>query len=145
MRRLKTALVLVVVGMGAVALRCSSPQQEVKKAVLKLAAAVEDKDLLALAEGIASDYSDRYGNDRSGVLASMRMVFQQYESIVVLVEASEPQIDEAGQNGSVACKVAVRAKTPTGEIGEDSLRATLKLRKEGRRWLLTEGQVDPVP
>lgn len=81
------------------------PERQVRRAQTRLIAAIEDKDFAAFERLLADDYRDRWGHDKTIVLARTKDVFQQFLFLTIVRE--EKTLDFRGSDWTVREKITL--------------------------------------
>jgi len=143
MRGRRLAVFLFGAAISLLSLSCSSPQQRVKKVVLGLERAIEDRNLLKLADYLSPTYKDPYGQGRAETLGYFKWAFEQFDGIDLSLGPFDPKIAEDGQTASLAFNVTVRVKERNSKKVEDQdVHVTLNLRKEDGHWRVISAYPD---
>jgi ketosteroid isomerase-like protein len=104
--------------------------------------AVEQGNLLRLADAIADDYSDDAGMDKSSLLGAVRAFRQQHDGLVIHLSDVAIQVDPDHQKAQAAFVARVVSKPKEGgdesELFTDRFR--LFFRKTGQGWQLVRGE-----
>lgn len=134
------ALGLLVAGLWFLArLLWAGEQTRIKRRIAAMERAVEQGNLLRLEGGIAADYSDDWGLDKSRLLAAAHSYRQHYESLFIHISDLKVEVEGDRQNARAVLIAKVAAK-PRGSGQETELfadRFRLYFRKGEQGWRLT--------
>ncbi len=117
-------------------------EQRVHRLIKSMAQAVEAGNLLKLEAGIAQDYGDDFGSDKSAVLAAVRSFRAQYESILILLSDLQITVSPDHQTAQAVFIAKILAKTK-GSLTDSELRADrfrLFFRKTDHGWQMTRAE-----
>ena len=117
-------------------------EQRVQRLIRSMARAVETGNLLKLEAGIAQDYGDDFGFDKSAVLGAVRSFRAQYESILILLSDLQITITPDHQTAQVVFIAKILAK-PKGSLTDSELRTDrfrLSFRKTDHGWQMTRAE-----
>ena len=115
-------------------------EQRVQRQLSAMAHAVETGNLLKLEDGIANDYSDDFGFDKSTVIAGVRSFRAQYDALLILITSPKVEIAADHQTAQVVFIAKVLAKASgalkASEVRSDRYRVYFR-RTEGG-WKMTK-------
>lgn len=80
----------------------TSPESEVRQVIRAAEEAAEDRDLGAIDELVAEDYSDARGNDKRAILNLLRLVFIAHQSVQLVIYVESLEFPTAGRAEVVA-------------------------------------------
>jgi hypothetical protein len=83
------------------------PERQVRLHSAHLLEEIQDHDWKAVAEFVAADYHDRWGNDRPLLLDRLREVFRILPN--ARIEASAPSIQTAKGHGQWSAKIKIKS------------------------------------
>ena len=97
-------------------------EQRVHRQLSALAHAVETGNLLRLEDGIAPDYADDFGFDKSTIIAGVRSFRAQYDALLIFITDLKIEVapDHQTAQAVLIAKVLAKAK---GAIRESEVRA----------------------
>jgi len=124
--------------------RLSGEEAHLRRFILKGKRAVEEKNIFACADMISKDYSDKYGNDRQGLIYAVQEVFNYYKRIFVHIEAIKIKFDDFKTSADVEIVALVIGYTHQNNAekileGEKG-RFRIKLDKIDKKWYLSEAE-----
>jgi len=133
----------------ALVLSCASPEERMKKTVLKLANAIEKKSLLGIEKHISANYQDEYGFGKREVLSVFKYAFDTYKEITVSVKNVTSEFNEDITESTVSFETTTLLRLP-GDRGWEKVEAHIELSVEKREtgWLIMSArgdEIDPVP
>lgn len=123
-----------------------SDETRIRLRIIGMEQAVEQGNLLRLADGIADDYSDDSGMDKPSLLAAVRAFRQQHDGLFIHLSDVQIQVDPDHQTAQAAFVAKVISKPRDGG-GESELfadRFRLFFRKTGQDWLLVRAVSPPL-
>ena len=97
-------------------------EQRVQRQLSAMAHAVETGNLLKLEDGIANDYSDDFGFDKSTVIAGVRSFRAQYDALLILITSPKVEVAPDRQTAQVIFIAKVLAKA-SGALKASEVRA----------------------
>jgi hypothetical protein len=111
-------------------------ETRVKRQIAMMAHAVEQGNLLRLEGGIASDYSDDFGLDKSSLLGAVRSFRSQYDAILIFISDLKVTVEPGGQQAQAVFigKVLAKAKGSLTESEMRNDRFRLFFRKTDQGW-----------
>ena len=114
-------------------------EQRVQRQLAALAHAVETGNLLQLEDGIAQDYSDDFGFDKSTVIGGIRSFRGQYDALLIFITGLRIEVapDHQAAQAVFIAKVLAKAR---GAIQESEIRADryrVYFRQTAGRWKMT--------
>jgi hypothetical protein len=117
-------------------------EQRVARQIASMARAVETGNLLKLEAGIAQDYSDDFGFDKSTVLAAVRTFRAQHDAILILLSDEKITVEPGHQHAQAVfiAKILTKAK---GSLADSELRTDrfrLSFRKTDQGWQMTRAE-----
>ena len=114
-----------------------SDEQRIHRAITSMERAVETGNLFRLEDGIAQEYADGFGFDKSTLLGVVRAFRSQHDGVFIhLSEMTITVQDGEGQAAFIA-KILVRKKGALAETELRSDRFRLFFRKTEQGWKLT--------
>ncbi|MCX7885838.1 MAG: nuclear transport factor 2 family protein [Verrucomicrobiae bacterium] len=115
-----------------------SEQARILRLIRRMAAAVEQNRLVALAECIAGDYTDERGWDKAALLAMVRATRSQYETMLIYIGDAVIELSDEGQKAQATLVARVLTRRAGGGSTElNAERGRLFFRKAGGGWKLT--------
>ncbi len=117
-------------------------EQRIARQISSMARAVEAGNLLKLEAGIAQDYSDDFGFDKSTVLAAVRSFRAQHDAILILITDEKINIEPDHQRGQAVFIAKILAKAK-GSVADTELRTDryrLSFRKTDQGWQMTRAE-----
>ena len=115
-------------------------EQRVQRQLAAMAHAVETGNLLKLEDGIANDYSDDFGFDKSTVIAGVRSFRAQYDALLILITSPKVEIAADHQTAQVVFIAKVLAKA-SGALKASEVRADryrVYFRRTDGGWKMTK-------
>lgn len=85
-------------------------EQRVHRQLSALAHAVETGNLIKLADGIATDYSDDFGFDKATVIAGVRSFRSQYDTLLIFITDLKIEVAPDHQTAQAVFLAKVLAK-----------------------------------
>jgi hypothetical protein len=117
-------------------------EQRIQRQISSMARAVETGNLLKLEAGIAQDYSDDFGFDKSTILAAVRSFRAQHDAILILISDEKITVEPDHQNAHAVFIAKILAKAK-GSLADSELRADrfrLSFRKTDQGWQMTRAE-----
>ncbi|PZR75855.1 MAG: hypothetical protein DLM73_04205 [Chthoniobacterales bacterium] len=102
---------LVALIVGVYLARLWQPERQIELHNAHLLSQIEKKNWATVAEFVADDYQDRWGNDRALLLEGLREVFRALPN--VRIEPADPVMRTENSSGYWTAKITIRA---TGEF-----------------------------
>ncbi len=120
----------------------SSEAGQVRRFILEGKRSAESKNILACANLISKEYSDKYNNDRQTLIYITREVFAYYKAIIIGVDKMDIRLDESKTRAEVEIVALVLCQSKENKSekifeGERG-RFRVKLIKEKGKWQLLE-------
>ncbi|MBM3858937.1 MAG: hypothetical protein FJ395_04720 [Verrucomicrobia bacterium] len=113
-------------------------ETRIKRLISTLANAVENNKILALADGIAGDYSDDRGLDKATLLGAVRGTRSQYEAMFIYISDTAVQIADNRENAQATIVARILTKRAGGGSTElNAERVRLFFRKTDSGWKMT--------
>jgi ketosteroid isomerase-like protein len=117
-------------------------EQRVQRQISSMARAVETGNLLKLEAGLAQDYSDDFGFDKSTVLGAVRAFRAQHDEILIFITDLKITIEPDHQQAQAVFIAKILAKAK-GSLGDSELRTDrfrLAFRKTDQGWQMTRAE-----
>ncbi len=120
----------------------SSEEGRVRRFILEGKRSAESKNILACANLISKEYSDKYNNDRQTLIYIAREVFAYYKTIIIGVDKMDIRLDQSKTRAEVEIVALVLCQSKDNKSekifeGERG-RFRVKLIKEKGKWQLLE-------
>jgi len=121
--------------------RHSSPEKELLKSLENCQKLVNEYNLSALKDLIATDYIDSAGNNRQEVLNMLATYFQNYPQFQTKILGRTVKLNQSKNSAAIHCDVSLTASAGGLSIslftsGRSLMRFELSFRQEGNRWLI---------
>jgi hypothetical protein len=117
-------------------------EQRIARQISSMARAVETGNLLNLEAGIAQDYSDDFGFDKSTVLAAVRSFRAQHDAILILISDEKITVEPDRQQAQAVFIAKILAKAK-GSVTDSELRTDrfrIRFRKTDQGWQMTRAE-----
>jgi hypothetical protein len=118
-------------------------EQRIQRLIASMAQAVEAGNLLKLEAGIAQDYSDDFGFDKSTILGVVRTFRADYDRVTISI--SEMQIvvepDHRRAYAGFTGEIVARPKGSTADAEVRGDRYRLSFRKTDQGWQMTRAEI----
>jgi hypothetical protein len=114
-------------------------EQRIQRQISSMARAVEAGNLLKLEAGIAQDYSDDFGFDKSTLLGAVRTFRAQHDAILILITDEKIAVEPDHQRAEAVFIAKILAKAK-GSVTDSELRTDrfrLSFRKTDQGWQMT--------
>lgn len=113
-------------------------EQRVQRLITSMTRAVEAGNLLKLEAGIAQDYSDDFGFDKSTLLGVVRSFRAEYDRVSVSISEMDIVVepDHRSAHAGFTGKILARRKGATAEAEVHNDRYWLSFRKTDQGWLV---------
>ncbi|MFH1269532.1 MAG: hypothetical protein ABIH75_00550, partial [Candidatus Omnitrophota bacterium] len=85
----------------------SGEKGRVRKFILQGRQAVESQNIFTCANMISTDYRDKYGNDRQGLIYIAKEAFGYYKTISVRIDNMNIELDDSGRQAEVEIKALI--------------------------------------
>jgi ketosteroid isomerase-like protein len=114
-------------------------EQRVRRQLAALARAVETAHLLKLEDGIAQDYTDDFGFDKSTIIGGVRQFRAQHDAVLILLTELTVEIDPDRPKAQALfiAKILAKAKGSLSETEVRAERYRVYLRKTDAGWKVT--------
>ena len=100
----------------------SSEEGRVRRFILEGKRAAESKNILACANLISKEYSDKYGNERQTLIYIAKEVFVYYRTIIIGIDKMDIRLDESKEKATVEIVALVLCQSKDNKIGRASCR-----------------------
>ena len=130
-------MVLALVAPGCRRARLS-PEEQVRKAIDAVVAAVRERDIKPVAASVSEQYGDREGNDKKQIVSLVRVQFLLHPNLYLMAKTTSVECPEPGQAQAVV--YSAMASVPAGvlpdlrNLSADVYRFDLALVDEDGRW-----------
>ena len=117
-------------------------EQRIQRQISSMARAVETGNLLKLEAGIAQDYSDDFGFDKSTVLVAVRSFRARQDGVLILISDLKITVEPDHQRAQAVFIAKILAKAK-GSLADSELRADrfrLAFRKTDHGWQMTRAE-----
>ena len=117
-------------------------EQRIQRQISSMARAVETGNLLKLEAGIAQDYSDDFGFDKSTVLGAVRSFRAQQDGVLILISDLKITVEPDHQRAQAVFIAKILAKAK-GSLADSELRTDrfrLAFRKTDQGWQMTRAE-----
>ncbi len=117
-------------------------EQRVRKLIGSMQHAVETGNLLKLEAGIAQDYSDEFGFDKSTLIGAVRSFRAQYDGVLIFISDLRVTVEPDHQQAQAVFIAKVLAKQK-GSLTDSELRTDrfrLTFRKTDQGWKMTRAE-----
>ena len=117
-------------------------EQRIQRQISSMARAVETGNLLKLEAGIAQDYSDDFGFDKSTVLVAVRSFRRQQDGVLILITDLKITVEPDHQRAQAVFIAKILAKAK-GSLADSELRTDrfrLAFRKTDQGWQMTRAE-----
>lgn len=91
-----------------------SPEQQVRKAIDAVVAAVRERDLKPVAAAVSDAYADSEGNDKKQIVSQVRVQFLLHPNLYLLAKTASVECTEPDQASAVV--YAAMASVPAGVV-----------------------------
>lgn len=117
-------------------------EQRVKRQLSALVSAVETGNLLKLEDGIAQDYTDDFGFDKSTIIGGVRSFRAQHDALLILLTELTVEIEPDRQKAQAVfiAKILAKAKGSLSETEVRAERYRVYFRKTDTGWKLTRAE-----
>jgi hypothetical protein len=117
-------------------------EQRVRQLIGSMQRAVETGNLLKLEAGIAQDYSDEFGFDKSTVIGAVRSFRAQYDDVLIFISDLHVTVEPDRQRAQAVfiAKILARQK---GSLADSELRTDrfrLSFRKTDQGWKMIRAE-----
>jgi ketosteroid isomerase-like protein len=115
-----------------------SEETRIRRAIAKMEQAIEDNQIVALADLIAGNYHDEHGLDKASLLAAVRSVRMQYAAL--LIHITDINIERAPDGSTSQATLIAKILTKRADGGQTEInaeRVRLFLRQTDDGWKLT--------
>ncbi|MFH0738982.1 MAG: hypothetical protein V2A59_03880 [Candidatus Omnitrophota bacterium] len=120
----------------------SSEEDRVRKFILEGKRSAESKNILACANVISQDYSDKYNNDRQTLIYIAKEAFTYYKDIIIGIDKIDIKLDESKNKATIEIVALVLCHSKDNKSEKvfegDKGRFRIKLIKEKGKWQLLE-------
>jgi len=140
-------IVLVVWASGCRRARLS-PQEQVRKAIDAVVAAVRERDIKPVAAAVSEQYEDKEGNDKKQIVSLVRVQFLLHPNLYLMAKIATVECPVPGQAGAVV--YAAMASVPAGvlpdlrKLSADVYRFELTLVDENGTWRVCRASWHPA-
>jgi len=117
-------------------------EQRIQRQISSMARAVETGNLLKLEAGIAQDYSDDFGFDKSTVLVAVRSFRARQDGVLILISDLKITVEPDHQRAQAVFIAKILAKAK-GSLADSELRTDrfrLLFRKTDLGWQMTRAE-----
>ena len=117
-------------------------EQRIQRQISSMARAVETGNLFKLEAGIAQDYNDDFGFDKSTVLGAVRAFRAQQDGVLILVSDLKIAVEPDHQRAQAVFIAKILAKAK-GSLADSELRTDrfrLLFRKTDQGWQMTRAE-----
>ena len=117
-------------------------EQRIQRQISSMARAVETGNLLKLEAGIAQDYSDDFGFDKSTVLVAVRSFRARQDGVLILISDLKITVEPDHQRAQAVFIAKILAKAK-GSLADSELRTDrfrLAFRKTDQGWQMTRAE-----
>ena len=117
-------------------------EQRIQRQISSMARAVETGNLLKLEAGIAQDYSDDFGFDKSTVLVAVRSFRARQDGVLILISDLKITVEPDHQRAQAVFIAKILAKAK-GSLADSELRTDrfrLLFRKTDQGWQMTRAE-----
>jgi hypothetical protein len=125
-----------------------SPEEQVRKAIDAVVAAVRERDIKPVAAAVSAQYADNEGNDKQQVVSQVRVQFLLHPNLYLVAKITSIECPEPGQ-ASVGVYAAM-ASVPAGvlpdlrNLSADVYRFELTLADEDGTWRVRRAAWHPA-
>jgi len=125
-----------------------TPEQQVRKAIDAVVAAVRERDLKPVAASVSDQYADSEGNDKKQIVSQLRVQFLVHPNLYLMAKTSSVECPEPGQASAVV--YAAMASVPAGvlpdlrNLSADVYRFELALVDEDGTWRVRRAAWHPA-
>jgi hypothetical protein len=114
-------------------------EKRIQRAVAAMERAVEENNIVALADGVAGSYSDEHGLDKASLLAMVRGARSQYATMLIHITDMKIEVatDKRTGQATLIAKVLTTRAGGGGATEINAERVRLFLRKGDDGWKLT--------
>jgi hypothetical protein len=140
--RIAVIAVLVLLGWWTWQRVFVTDEQRVRKLIGSMQKAVETGNLLKLEAGIAQDYTDEFGFDKSTVIGAVRSFRAQYDAVLIILTDLHVTIEPDHQHAQAVFIAKILAKQK-GSLADSELRSDrfrLLFRKTDQGWKMTRAE-----
>jgi hypothetical protein len=140
--RIAVVVVLVATGWWLWQRIFVTDELRIQRQISSMARAVETGNLLKLEAGIAQDYSDDFGFDKSTVLVAVRSFRAQHDAILILISDEKITVEPDHQHANAVfiAKILTKAKGSRADSELRTDRFRLGFRKTDQGWLMTRAE-----
>jgi hypothetical protein len=125
-----------------------SPEDQVRKAIDAVVAAVRERDIKPVAAAVSAHYADSEGNDKQQVVSQVRVQFLLHPNLYLIAKITSIECPEPGQASVVV--YAAMASVPAGvlpdprNLSADVYRFELTLADEDGTWRVRRAAWHPA-
>lgn len=125
-----------------------SPEQQVRKAIDAVVAAVRDRELKSVAASVSEQYADSEGSDKKQLVSQVRVQFLLHPNLYLIAKITSVECPEPGQASVVV--YAAMASVPAGvlpdlrNLSADVYRFELTLADEDGTWRVRRAAWNPA-
>jgi hypothetical protein len=150
MSRVQMSVLFIVVALTATGCRRSrlSPEEQVRKAIDAVVAAVRERDIKPVAASVSGQYADSEGNDKKQIVSQVRVQFLLHPNLYLIAKITSVECPEPGQASVVV--YAAMASVPAGvmpdlrNLSADVYRFDLMLVDEDGTWRVRRAAWNPA-
>jgi hypothetical protein len=140
--RIAGVVVLVLLGWWTWQRVFVTDEQRIQRLIASMEKAVETGNLFRLEAGIAQDYSDDFGFDKSTVLGVVRSFRAQYDGVLILLSDLKVTVEPDHQRAQAVFIAKILAK-PKGSLADSELRNDrfrLTFRRTDQGWQMSHAE-----